>query len=162
LQQAKAKNDLESVPDVVRGTVTEMTRYLVTRNGHTTDLAEAAIPTLMQMLCAENKSVRMVMIEHLAQIDHRAATEALAKMAAFHLSEKVRAEAIRALSQRQRKEYRAVLLEALRYPWAPAADHAAEALVVLQDRDVVPALKKMVNAPDPTAPYFDWNERSYF
>jgi hypothetical protein len=162
LQQAKAKNGPEDVPEAVRNSITEMTRFLVTKDSHTIDLAEAAIPTLMQMLCAENKAVRLVMIEHLAQIDHRAASEALAKMAIFDLSEKVRAEALRVLSQRSKQEARTVLLEGLRYPWGPVADHAAEALVILQDREAVPALKQMMNAPDPKTAYFDWSDRSYF
>src|SRR5262249_27798850 len=41
------------------------------------------------------------------------------------------------------------------------ADHAAEALVALDDRDAVPALKQLADAPDPTAPYYDWTQKTY-
>jgi hypothetical protein len=160
LQQAKAKNDTDALAEAVRGCIAEMARFRVKGNALSLDLAEAVIPALMQMLCAEGTAVRLVLVEHLASIDHRTANEALAKLAVFDLSEKVRASAINVLTQRSKKEARAVLLDALRYPWAPAADHAAEALVMLQDRDAVPELRQMLKAPDPKAPYFDYTDRA--
>ena len=48
-------------------------------------------------------------------------------------------------------EYRTVLLNALRYPWAPAAQHAADAIVKLNLQDAVPDLLSMLNEPDPRA-----------
>jgi len=52
-----------------------------------------------------------------------------------------------------------VLLAALRHPWPPAADHAALALVALEDEEAVPALRELVRQPDPRAPYEDENGR---
>jgi hypothetical protein len=43
----------------------------------------------------------------------------------------------------------------MRYPWAPAADHAAEALVALQDKASVRELARIVTDPDPGAPKYD-------
>jgi hypothetical protein len=115
----------------------------------------SAVPCLMQMLQPESRTVRQVMVSQLAKIKHRSASEALAKVAVFDLADDVREEAIAELAKRSREEYRTVLVAALRYPWAPAADHAAEALVALQDKQAVPALVKLLDQPDPSAPRHD-------
>jgi len=63
----------------------------------------------------------------------------------------VRAQAIEVLLQRPREEYRSLLLKGLRYPWFLVADHAAEALVALNDKEAPPALRKLVDrSPAPT------------
>ena len=72
--------------------------------------------------------------------------------ALFDLSPDVREAAIRALKDRPCEEYRQLLLDGLRYPWAPAADHAAEALVALDDRESVLPMAEMLAEPDPTLP----------
>lgn len=117
---------------------------------------ECSVATLMQMLPAEeNKDVRVVLVEQLAAIKHVSASQALARLALFDISPEVRGAAIEALSLRSRDDYRAVLLSGFRYPWAPVADHAAEALVSLQDRDAVPALRQLASEPDPSLPFVD-------
>jgi hypothetical protein len=83
------------------------------------------------------------------------ASAALAQRAVFDLSEEVREAAVKALKERPVKEYRPVLLAELRYPWAPAADHAAEALVNLDDRDAASDLAGLLDKPDPAAPFQD-------
>src|SRR5205807_3028252 len=80
------------------------------------------------------------------------ATVALARRAVFDLEAEVRRSAVKALKSRDSQHYRPVLLKALRYPWAPAADHAAEALIALDDKAVVPELVVMLKRPDPRAP----------
>src|SRR5262249_29402583 len=45
------------------------------------------------------------------------------------------------------------LIDALRYPWAPPAEHAAEALVALADRDSVPYLVALLKERTPLAPF---------
>jgi HEAT repeat protein len=122
---------------------------------------ESAIPCLMQMLQPESTPVRQVLLDQLATIQHRKATDALVKLALFDLSDRVRVKAIKALAERQPDEYREQLLEGLRYPWPPVADHAAEALVALQDREAVPALERMLYAPDPTTPHYDATQKAY-
>ena len=72
--------------------------------------------------------------------------------AVFDLSPDVREAAVKALRARRNSEYRPVLLGALRYPWAPAADHAAEALVALEDRGAAGQLVRLLDEPDPALP----------
>jgi RNA polymerase sigma factor (sigma-70 family) len=120
---------------------------------------ESAVATLMQMLPAEqNKELRLVLVEQLATIAHRSAGVALARLALFDIAPEVRAEAIRALAVRPAEEYRPILLAGFRYPWAPVADHAAEALVALEDRAAVPALRRLAQEPDPSLPFRDPEE----
>lgn len=147
--------------DLVRKASGEMTGRIKIENGRSVNFQETAIPTLMQMLCVENQPVRLVLVEYLSKVDHPTASEALAKMALYDLSATIRAEAIRALSPRPRAEFRAILLKGLRYPWAPVAEHAAEALIALGDRETVRTLKELANEPDPSLPYYDRSKNSY-
>jgi len=54
-----------------------------------------------------------------------------------------------------------VFMYGLRYPWPPVADHAAEALVFLNDQEVVPLLVTLLKKPDPAAPAANSAGRSY-
>ena len=105
------------------------------------------------MLSAENTPVRSLLIDLLARIKGKEATQALALRAVFDLSPEVRERAARALAARPAEEYDPVLLRAFRYPWAPAADHAAEALAALRRADLVPKLVARLRDPDPSQPY---------
>jgi len=120
-----------------------------------------AIPCLMQMLPPESPGIRAVLIEQLTAIPQPKSSEALAKLALFDLSDKVREQAIQSLAQRPRSEYRQLLLSGLRYPWSPVADHAAEALVALEDKDAIPALQKLSDAIDPTVATYDSQHRTW-
>jgi hypothetical protein len=111
-----------------------------------------AVPTLVQMLQAEDRPVRLLLVELLRGIPGPAASAALAGRAVFDLSAEVREAAVGALADRPRDEYRGLLLDGLRYPWAPAADHAAEALAALNDRGAIPPLAELLAEPDPSAP----------
>jgi hypothetical protein len=93
-----------------------------------------------------------MLVELLAEIPGRKATAALAQRAVFDLDAENRAAAVEALRGRSAMDYRPVLLKALRYPWAAAADHAAEALAALGDRDAVPTLVTLLKQPDPAGP----------
>ena len=120
-----------------------------------------AVPCLMQMLQPENKPVRQVLVQQLAKIRHRSASEALAKLAVFELADEVRDEAIAELAKRPREEYRPVLLAGLRHLWPTAANHAAEALVAVQDKEAAPALHQLANQPDPAALFFDKSHNAW-
>jgi hypothetical protein len=113
-------------------------------------LQPKAVPALNQMLQAEAEAARMLLVEVLARISGRASSTALAQRAVFDVSPEVRAAAVQALAGRRRAEYRVVLMDGLRYPWAAAADHAAEALVALRDRDAVPLLAALSREANPT------------
>jgi hypothetical protein len=112
----------------------------------------AAIPAMMQLLMAERTPARMVLVEMLGRIKGPSASKALARLALFDLAPEVREQALLALRDRPAVDYRSNLLEGLRYPWAPVADHAAEALATLEDREAIPDLVAMLEEPDPQHP----------
>jgi hypothetical protein len=107
---------------------------------------------LVQMFQADNYPVRMQLVKSLAANKAKGATAALARRAVFDLDGEVREAAVAALKGRAAAEYRPALLEALRYPWPPVAEHAAEALVALDERSAVPDLVRLLDRPDPQAP----------
>jgi hypothetical protein len=123
------------------------------RGGRLEWLRPEAVPVLRQILGHEQTPIRAMLVELLTEITGQRASELLAERAVFDLAPDVRASAVAALRPRPREEFRHVLLSALRYPWAPAADHAAEALVALEDGDAAPHLVTLLNQPDPSAPY---------
>jgi hypothetical protein len=108
-----------------------------------------AVPTLTQLLQAEDKPLRLLLVELLSRIKGRAATQALVQRALFDLSEEVREAAVAVLAERPGDEFRTELLAGFRYPWAPVADHAAEALVALRDRAALPGLVQVLDEADP-------------
>ncbi len=149
MERAAPKDIMDKRPDSVL--LREVLR--VERRGQRPEwLRPEAIPVLLQLLMHEDKAIRMMLVELLHEIPGERASVALAQRAVFDLSPEVREEAIVALSRRPRAEYREVLLRALRYPWSPAADHAAEAIVATQDREAVPRLIDLLEKPDPDKP----------
>jgi HEAT repeat protein len=116
-------------------------------------LRPEALPAMVQILMAEDVPLRLILVDMMADIPGRAASVRLAQRAVFDVSPEVRQAAIDALRQRPAGEARRTLVAALRYPWAPAADHAASALVALGDRDAAPLMVDLLDQPDPAAPY---------
>jgi hypothetical protein len=94
-------------------------------------------------------------VDEVAKVDTPVAAQVLAKRAVFDLSPGVRKEAVEKLRARKPETYRTMLLAALRYPWAPAADHAAQALTALKDRTAIPDLAALLDKPDPHLPVYD-------
>jgi HEAT repeat protein len=130
----------------------EFMKQEVLRDQKPTWLRPAAVPTLQQILGHEDLPVRLLLVDLLTRIDGRAASLALVQHAVFDLSAEVREAAIKGLDSRPRDQYSSVLVSGLRYPWPPAADHAAEALVALKVRDAAPLLATMLNEHDPSWP----------
>ncbi len=116
-------------------------------------LQPEAIPALQQLLMAENKAVRLVLVDVLAQIKGRDATRALAMRALVDLHPDVRAAALRALRERRREDFADLFVAGFRYPWPAVADHAAEGVVALELHDLVPRLIALLDLPDPAAPF---------
>jgi hypothetical protein len=116
-------------------------------------LKAESVSVLMQMLMAETAAVREVLAEQLSRIEGKPATEALAQLALFDLAPGVRERAIRALATRPASDYRLLLLRGFEHPWPAVADHAAEAIVALKWKDTVPTLVRLLETPDPQAPY---------
>jgi HEAT repeat protein len=112
-----------------------------------------AVPALRQILMGEDKPLRWLLVELLAENPSPAASAALAQRAVFELSADLRQKAVEALQGRPPRDFRHVLLNGLHYPWPPAADHAAEALVALGDREAVPTLITYLKKPDPNQPF---------
>src|SRR5262245_5569429 len=113
---------------------------------------EAILP-LRQLLMHEHRNVRHILVDVLAKIKGPQASVALAERALFDLNAEVRLAAVVALLDRPVFEYEDVLIAGLRYPWAAAADQAAEALVALNLRGAVPKLVPLLDARDLTEPY---------
>jgi HEAT repeat protein len=116
-------------------------------------LRPEAVPVLRQLLSHEQTPIRGLLVGLLAEIKGPRASALLAERAVFDLSSDVRAAAVAALYPRPREQFRHALLAALRFPWPAAADHAAETLAALDDRDAVPHLVTLLKLPDPSAPY---------
>jgi hypothetical protein len=79
--------------------------------------------------------------------------------ALFDAEPTVRVAAIEALRKRSKNEVRQLLLYGLRHPWPAAAEHAAEALVALNDQDARPALATLLAEPNFTAPFTPEGEK---
>jgi hypothetical protein len=113
----------------------------------------AVVRPLEQMIQTERAELRRGLVESLAEVEGKEATEAIARRAVFDLSPEVREAAVKALSKRSLEESRPVFLAALRHPWSPAADHAAQALVGLNDQTAFESVRKLVDEPDPCLPF---------
>jgi HEAT repeat protein len=112
-----------------------------------------AVPALQQMLQTEPTSLRASLVERLEKMTGKAASSALARRAVFDLDWGIRKEALAALSKRPAADYAPVLVEALRYPWVPAAQRAAEAIAALKLKELVPELIDLLEEPDPGEPF---------
>lgn len=107
---------------------------------------------LEQMYQTESAWTRTELVKALGAIKSDEATRALARRAAFDLSEAVRRAALNELKSHDRAAAREVFLEALKHPWEPAGLYAAHALVALEDSDAAPALRELADLPDPALP----------
>jgi hypothetical protein len=116
-------------------------------------LRAEAVPTLTQMLMAEDAPTRRMLVELLTAIPEKPATIALAQRAVFDLDAGVRASAVGALKGRDPEVWRPVLIKALSYPWVPPADFAAEALGHLKDRGAIAELVTLLKKPQPGRPF---------
>jgi HEAT repeat protein len=116
-------------------------------------LRPEALPAMVQILMAEDVPLRLILVDMMADIPGRAASVRLAQRAVYDVSGDVRHAAIDALRQRPIGEFRRTLVDALRYPWPPVADHAADVLAALGDRDAAPLLVALLEKPDPVVPY---------
>lgn len=114
-----------------------------------------ALNTFLQMLQVEDDATRTVLVDELGKCDNPVATRVLVTRAVFDLSPEVRKAAVELLRKRQPNTYRPQLVYTMRYPWAPAADHAAEALIALNDKKAIPELVALLDKPDPLLPVVD-------
>jgi hypothetical protein len=111
------------------------------------------LPAITQILQVQPAPVRLLLVEQLAKIPGRAATEALAQRAIYDLSPQVREHATTALKSRPASEFQKVLLQGMSSPWRPVTENAVEALVRLQLKNLRRQLEELLLEPDPTLPY---------
>src|SRR5262249_29286609 len=90
--------------------------------------------------------------EFLATVQRREATVDLARLAVFSPDRETRKAALKALAVRRERDYTEVLVSALRYPWPQVARNAAEAIVKLERKDLMPQLVDMLDEKDPRGP----------
>ena len=112
------------------------------------------VAALTQMLPVESAELQLSLVANLAQFDKtpadkKAVTLALVRMAVFAQEPAIRQAAIDMLKKRDAHPADGMLLHGLRYPWPSIARNAAETIVQLQRKDLVPELIKMLEVPDP-------------
>src|ERR1022692_2933988 len=100
----------------------------------------------------ESEAFRVGLAKNLATVPHIDATRALARLAIFSPEESVRSAAIDGLKTRREKDYTDVLMEGFRYPLPVVSKRVAEALVKLEQKDVVAKLIEVLESPDPRLP----------
>ncbi len=90
--------------------------------------------------------------KYLSTISHVEATRTLARLAIFSADEDARKAAIEALKVRRERDYTEILVDGLRYPWPAVARRAADAIVKLERKDLLPQLIDVLEQGDPRAP----------
>lgn len=109
----------------------------------------ASAGALEHILATRPADYRRVWMERLASGTEPESTRTLARRALFDWDPSVRRAAVRGLKSRPSKDAGDALVDGFRYPWVPVARHAAEALVTLDRKDLVPRLKALAREPDP-------------
>jgi hypothetical protein len=92
------------------------------------------------------------MVQRLAHSNSTDATKTIAKAAIFDVSSETRLAAIKALKNRKPAEYTEVLMHGMRYPLAVVASRTAQAIIVLDRKDLLPQLAEMLDEPAPGDP----------
>src|SRR5262249_16578515 len=120
--------------------------------GATPAMTLARIAALMQMLGPDSLQQRKGLVKHLAHVKAPEAAQALTRLAGFSAEAEVREAALGALNDRRGEADAGVLLHGLRYPWPAIARQAADAIVTLERRDLLPKMVNVLEEPDPRAP----------
>lgn len=116
---------------------------------------EDYVSGLKQVMQGFPEHMRMAALDTLTETYGPQATAAIAERAVFDPSPEIRAAAIDELQHRDLDEVRPVLLSGLRYVWPPAAQHAADTIVALNDQAARSDLLDLASQPDPTRPMQD-------
>jgi hypothetical protein len=112
------------------------------------------LPAVEQVLTGEPAAIRLGLMHFLrSPPDSPIAAALLARRAIFDTSAEVREVARDALRLLSPRDYLPALVDGLRYPWPPANLHAAEALVSLDAKATIPDLIRILDEPDPGAPF---------
>ncbi len=111
----------------------------------------ARIAALTQILMPMTE-MHAGLAKYLAAISDVEATRALARLAIFSSEEDARRAALDALKVRRERDYTAILVSGLRYPWPAVARRAAEAVAKLERNDLLPQLIGLLEEDDPRTP----------
>ena len=112
-----------------------------------------SIPAAKQILTGEDRLFRLGLVKNLDEVKAIDATKALANLALFDLDTDVRIAALEALRERPKRDYQDMVVKALRYPWLPVVQHAAQAAVTLELQSAIPEIVPLLDAPDPRVPF---------
>ncbi|MCI0639632.1 MAG: hypothetical protein L0Y72_15475 [Gemmataceae bacterium] len=124
-------------------------------NGRDTDrlgTKPAEVAALAQLLGPEPAEWHKGLVRHLAGIDRADASRALARLALFSFEQDIRSAALAALKNAKSRDITDILVHGLRYPWPAVARQAAQAVVHLERKDLVPKLVEILDEPDPRIP----------
>jgi hypothetical protein len=110
------------------------------------------IAALTQILGPERISMRASLIEKLKQSNHREATRAIARAAVFDSDPAIRYSATAALKDRPKADYDEVLMHGLRYPLPNVANQAAQVMLVLERKDLLPKVAAYLDEAAPGDP----------
>ncbi|MBM4067563.1 MAG: HEAT repeat domain-containing protein [Planctomycetes bacterium] len=136
----------------VRGMLQEPFAGLTQKQSFEPEFMPLRIATWMQMLASEPSAMQKRLVRFVAASDRDEATRSLARLAVFSFESEVRDSAVKELADRSGEESDDILLQGLRYPWPDVARFAADAIVKLQRKDLVPRLVGFLDEPDPRAP----------
>ncbi|HMF17700.1 MAG TPA: hypothetical protein VKE98_10870 [Gemmataceae bacterium] len=119
----------------------------------------AIIAAMMQILAPDLNQMGVGLVEALAMIKEREAIDALTRLALFAEEKTVRTSALKTLQLNSKESSDLfdqvaipLLLNGLKYPWPAVANNAAEAILQLKRKDLIPDLISVLDEPDPRAP----------
>jgi hypothetical protein len=125
--------------------------YMAQTQGQGID-TEHGIAALSQILGPQRKSLRTEFMHKLKLSNRPEATRAIARAAIFDAESDVRNAALKALKDRPQSEYTDVLMHGIRYPLAIVAKRSAQALILLDRKDLLPQLAEVLDEPAPGDP----------
>jgi hypothetical protein len=120
--------------------------------------AKAHIAALVQVVGPEGAQANQQAVQYLATLPQSEASQALARLAIFAEEEQVRSDAVAALATHREKDVTDILVAGLSYPWPGVAQRAADAIVKLKRKDLLPQLVEALDRPDPRAPQMQEKE----
>ena len=139
--------------DSWRSTVIKAEIQRIFRQENREETLEPMLRTTDQILQIDHPPLRLELVEALRRIEESpTGIEMLVKKAKYDLVPEIRQAATNALSDYSVKKFRDQFLEGLKYPWHVVAEHSAEALVRLDDKEAVPELVEMLKLDDPRQP----------
>jgi hypothetical protein len=136
------KNSLAIDDSIAAGRMTE----------HKDHAASARLAAMVQICGPTSESMKLAMARYIASVSSCESTKLLAKTILFSPEEDARNVAIDALRARRDEDYVNNLLQGFRYPWPEVSKRAADALVKLDRKDLIPKIIDVLDEADPRAP----------